>query len=90
MMDFSFKVGCLQSPEKACPNKRFVCLFNRSLHGETHLGPDGTRLEKNPEARLKTLYKHAGQLVYGNGERERETDFEALDCESKGSGFEIT
>ena len=46
-------------------------LFNRLLHAETHLGPDGTRLEQNAQARLKSLYKHAGQLVYGNWKRER-------------------
>ena len=44
----------------------FVCLFNQSLHAETHLGPDGTRLKQNAQARLKSLHKHAGQLVYGN------------------------
>ena len=44
----------------------FVCLFNRSLRTETHLGPDGTRLKQNAQARLKSLYKHAGQLVCGN------------------------
>ena len=30
----------------------FVCLFNRSLRAETHLGPDGPRLEQNAQARL--------------------------------------
>ena len=49
-----------------------VCLFNRSLRAETHLGPDGTRLKQNAQARLKSLYKHAGQLVYGNVKREKE------------------
>ena len=44
----------------------FVCLFNRSLRTETHLGPDGTRLKQNAQAKLKSLYKHAGQLVCGN------------------------
>ena len=39
----------------------FVCLFNQSLHAETHLGPDGTRLKQNAQARLKSLHKHAGQ-----------------------------
>ena len=51
----------------------FVCLFNqslRSLRAETHLGPDGTRPEQNVLARLKSLYKHAGQLVYENVKRE--------------------
>ena len=33
---------------------------------ETHLGPDGTRLKQNAQARLKSLCKHAGQLVYEN------------------------
>ena len=32
----------------------FVCLFNWSLHAETHLGPDGAGLEQNAQARLKT------------------------------------
>ena len=41
----------------------YVCLFNQSLRAETHLGPDGTRLEQSAQARLKSLYKHAGQLV---------------------------
>ena len=44
----------------------FVCLFNRSLRAEIHLGPDGTRPEQNAQSRLKSLYKHAGQLVYEN------------------------
>ena len=35
-------------------------MFKRSLRAETHLGPDGTRLEQNAQARLKSLYKHAG------------------------------
>ena len=39
----------------------FVCLFNRSLRAETHLGPDGTKLEQNAQARLESLFKHAGQ-----------------------------
>ena len=42
---------------------------------ETHLGPDGTRLKQNAQARLKSLYKHAGELVYGKVKRERETDW---------------
>ena len=41
-------------------------LFKWLLHVETHLGPDGTRLTQNAQARLKSVYKHAGQLVYGN------------------------
>ena len=45
-------------------------MFNRSLRAETHLGPGGTRLEQNAQARLKSLYKHAGQLVYENVKRE--------------------
>ena len=50
----------------------FVYLFNRSLRVETHLGPDGTRLKQNAQARLKSLYKHAGQLVYRNVKREKQ------------------
>ena len=38
-------------------------LFNRSPRAETHFGPDETRLEQNAQARLKSLYKHAGQLA---------------------------
>ena len=53
----------------------FVCLFNRSLRAETHLGPDGTGLEQNAQARLKSLHKHAGQLVYGNVKRETDLFF---------------
>ena len=45
-------------------------LFNRSLRANTHLGPDGTRLEQNAQARLKRLCKHAGQLLYENLKRE--------------------
>ena len=36
--------------------------FDRSLRAETHLGPDGTRLEQSAQARLKSRYKHAGQF----------------------------
>ena len=45
-------------------------LVNRSLRAETLLGPDVTRLEQNAQARLKSLYKHAGQLVYENVKKE--------------------
>ena len=34
-----------------------VCLSLHCLFAETHLGPDGTRLEQNAQARLKA-YKH--------------------------------
>ena len=44
----------------------FVCLLNWSFHEKTHLGPDGTRLKQNIQARLKILLKHAGPMVYGN------------------------
>ena len=47
----------------------FVCLFNRSLRAETHLGPDGTRLEQMLKPDYKSLYKHAGRVVYENNER---------------------
>ena len=33
-----------------------VCLFNLSPHEETHLGPEGTRLEQNAQAWLKKAY----------------------------------
>ena len=55
----------------------FVCLFNRSLRAETHLGPYGTRPERNAQARLKSLFKHAGQLVYENVKTE--TDLKIRD-----------
>ena len=50
----------------------FLYMFNWSLRADTHLGPDGTRLKQNAQARLKILYKHAGQLVYGNVKREKQ------------------
>ena len=40
------------------------------------MGPDGTRLKQNDQAMLKSLYKHAGQLVYG---KEREADLKIRD-----------
>ena len=48
-------------------------LFNRSLRAETHLGPDGTRLKQNAQARLKA---YISMLVNWSMEikRERETD----------------
>ena len=49
----------------------FVCLSGRYVR-ETHLDPDRTRLKQNSRARLKSLYKHAGQLVYGNVKRENQ------------------
>ena len=33
-----------------------VCLFNWSLWAETYLGPDRTRLKRNAQARLESLY----------------------------------
>ena len=51
-----------------------VCLTGRSAQCGDTMGPDGTRLEQNAQTRLKSLYKHAGQLVYGNVKRERETE----------------
>ena len=60
------------------------CLFNRSLRVETHLGPDGTRLEQNAQTRLKSLYKHGGQLVYGNVKGE--TDLKVWDEGKKDHG----
>ena len=50
----------------------FICLFNRSLRAETHLGPDGTRLEQNAQVRLKSLGWPNG--LYGNVKRERERE----------------
>ena len=48
----------------------FVCLTGRSVRRHTWvlMGPDSNKML---QARLKRLYKHAGQLVYGNV-RERE------------------
>ena len=57
----------------------FVCLFNRSLRAETHLGPDGTRLKQNAQARLKRVYKHAGQLVYEDIKKKKKTDLKTSD-----------
>ena len=52
----------------------FICLTSRSVRRQTWvLTPDGTRLEQNAQARLKSLYKHAGQLVYGYVKREKQT-----------------
>ena len=56
----------------AVVHARLICLLNRLLHSETHLGADRTRLEQNAQARLKSLYKHAGQMVYGNAKREKQ------------------
>ena len=36
----------------------FVCLFNQLFCVETHLGPDGTRLEQSAQVRLKKAYMH--------------------------------
>ena len=49
-----------------------VCLFVYPVapSRDTHLGPDG--LKQNAQARLKSLYKHAGQFVYGNVKREKQ------------------
>ena len=34
---------------------QLACKFNRSLRAETRLGPDGTRLKQNAQAKLKSL-----------------------------------
>ena len=51
--------------------QQFVALykqiFNYSLHAETHLGPDGTKLKQKAHAKLKQAY--AGQSVSGNVNR---------------------
>ena len=54
----------------SCAVNELISLFNQSLRAETHLGPDGARPEQNAQAMLKSLYKHAGQLVYENVMRE--------------------
>ena len=48
-------------------------LFNRSLRAETHLGPDGTRIKQNSQARLKA---YISMLANWSMEikRERDTD----------------
>ena len=43
-------------------NFEFVCLFNQSLHAETHLGPDGTRLKQNAQARVKVHFLLKGSV----------------------------
>ena len=55
-------------------SKSWWGLFTWSLRMETHLGPDGTRLEQNAQARLKSLFKYAGQLVNGMLEGNRFKD----------------
>ena len=52
----------------------YVCLFNRSLRAETHLGPDGTRLEQNAQARLKSLSMLANWSMEIKRERNRFED----------------
>ena len=53
-------------------------LFNRLLRVETHLGPDGTRLKQNAQARLKA---YISIMVNWSMEikRERETDLKTRD-----------
>ena len=65
----------------------FVCLFNRSLRTETHLGPDGTRLKRNVQARLKSLYKACWPIGLGNVKRE--TDLKIRDEGKEGGGVMI-
>ncbi len=43
-----------------------VWLFIPSIRADTHLGPDGTRLKHNAQAKIRSLYKHAGLVVYEN------------------------
>ena len=47
-----------------------VRTLNRSLRAERHLGPYGTRLNKMLEPGFESLYKHAGQVVYRNKEKQ--------------------
>ena len=52
-------------------------MLNRTLHAETHLGPDGTKLKQNAQAGLKAHkrpFEHVGHVVYGNIKRLGETD----------------
>ena len=41
----------------------FLSLRPGRGNAETHFGPDGTRLKQNAQARLKSLYMHAGRLA---------------------------
>ena len=66
-----------------------VCLFNRSLPAETHLGPDGTRPERNAQTRLKSLYRHAGQLVYENVKTETDLKIQDEGKEDHGHSQQI-
>ena len=43
---------------------RKVCLFKRLFRAETHLGPDGIRLEQMLKPGFESLY--AGLVAYGN------------------------
>ena len=36
--------------------KSVVCLFNQSVHADTRMGPEGTKLKQKPEPCLKSLY----------------------------------
>ncbi len=51
--EFVNKLGILFERNGAVIQKESqVCLFTRLLRAETHLGPGGTRLEQNAQARL--------------------------------------
>ena len=79
-MDMTSLFVCVETQVllSVCPKnmlstkKDVVILFNRLLRAETHLGSVRTILEHNAQARVKSLYKHAGQLVYGNVKREKQ------------------
>ena len=45
-------------------------LFNRSLRAETHLGPDGTRLKQNAQAKLKAYISMLAIGLWKSKERE--------------------
>ena len=49
---WEYKLRCRLCP-KLC---QWVCLFNWQPRAETHLGPDGTRLKQNAQARLKACW----------------------------------
>ena len=48
----------------------YMYLFNRSLRAETHLGPDGTRLKQNAQAKLKAYISMLAIGLWKSKERE--------------------
>ena len=55
-----------------CWRGLFVCLFNRSVHADTRIGPEGTKLKQMPEPGLKSLYiQHADCEATPNNQGEQ-------------------